>query len=192
MQGDKDTRQGEVTAMSVEPGRESAAGGESGLSHNTTTATPPLKWVCEDHVALGVMILLGSVVFAQFLSRYVFNHSIGWTEEGARMLLVLLVFIGAAGAASRGAHINVEILELIVPAKAKRWLRGFNNLISALFFVYVAWLAWQVGQRVWNSSMSTLPISKGWLYTVIAVACAAMALRMARQGIAYWRGKEEK
>lgn len=191
MQGDKDTRHGEVTAMSVEPGREIAAGGESGLSHNTT-ATPPPKWVFEDHVALGVMILLGSVVFAQFLSRYVFNHSIGWTEEGARMLLVLLVFIGAAGAASRGAHIYVEILELIVPAKAKRWLRGFNNLISALFFVYVAWLAWQVGQLVWDSSMSTLPISKGWLYTVIAVSCAAMALRMARQGISCWRGKEEK
>ncbi|MGY0553938.1 TRAP transporter small permease [Vreelandella sp. 2A-K22] len=190
MEGDKDTRRGEMTSMSVQPGREHAAGVEPELSLNTADAIPTRKWVFEDHVALGVMILLGGVVFAQFLSRYVFNHSIGWTEEGARMLLVLLVFIGAAGAASRRGHIYVEILELILPEKAKRWLRGFNNLISAIFFGYVAWLAWQVGQRVWNSSMSTLPISKGWLYTVVAVACAAMAFRLARQGIAYWRGEE--
>lgn len=108
------------------------------------------------------------------------------------MLLVMLVFIGAAGAASRRGHIYVEILELILPDKAKRWLRGFNNLLSAAFFGYVAWLAWQVGQKVWHSSMSTLPISKGWLYTVVAVACAAMAFRLARQGVAFWRGKEEK
>lgn len=191
MEGDKATRRGEMTSMSLQPGRESAAGSELGLPLNTSTATPTPKWVFEDHVALGVMMLLGGVVFAQFLSRYVFNHSIGWTEEGARMLLVLLVFIGAAGAASRRGHIYVEVLELILPERAKRWLRGFNNLISAIFFGYVAWLAWQVGQRVWNSSMSTLPISKGWLYTVIAVACAAMAFRLARQGIAYWRGEEE-
>ncbi|MGP9677983.1 TRAP transporter small permease [Halomonas sp. AOP27-A1-41] len=190
MMGDKGDHRDEVAAMSAQPGRESAAGSleQPGVCENSPTP----KWVFEDHVALGVLILLGGVVFAQFLSRYVFNHSIGWTEEGARMLLVMLVFIGAAGAASRRGHIYVEILELILPDKAKRWLRGFNNLLSAAFFGYVAWLAWQVGQKVWHSSMSTLPISKGWLYTVVAVACAAMAFRLARQGVAFWRGKEEK
>ncbi|MBE0463009.1 MAG: TRAP transporter small permease [Halomonadaceae bacterium] len=192
MMGDKGDHRGEVAAMSAQPGRESVAGSDLEQPLGVCADSPPPKWVFEDHVALGVLVLLGGVVFAQFLSRYVFNHSIGWTEEGARMLLVLLVFIGAAGAASRRGHIYVEILELILPDKAKRWLRGFNNLLSAAFFGYVAWLAWQVGQRVWHSSMSTLPISKGWLYTVVAVACAAMAFRLARQGIAFWRGKEEK
>lgn len=192
MMGDKGDHRGEVAAMSAQPGRQSAAGENLEQPLGAGADSPPPKWVLEDHVALGVLILLGGVVFAQFLSRYVFNHSIGWTEEGARMLLVVLVFIGAAGAASRRGHIYVEILELILPDKAKRWLRGFNNLLSAVFFGYVAWLAWQVGQRVWHSSMSTLPISKGWLYTVVALACAAMAFRLARQGIAFWRGKEEK
>lgn len=191
MKKDNDDLRSEMTAMSEQPGRESAAGSDE-RALAASADTPPTKWVLEDHVALGVLMLLGGVVFAQFLSRYVFNHSIGWTEEGARMLLVLLVFIGAAGAASRHGHIYVEILELIIPNKAKRWLQGFNNLLSAVFFGYVAWLAWQVGQRVWHSTMSTMPISKGWLYTVVAVACAALALRMARQGISYWRGEENK
>lgn len=191
MKKDNDDLRCEMTAMSEQPGRDSAAGSDERVLA-ASADTPPTKWVLEDHVALGVLMLLGGVVFAQFLSRYVFNHSIGWTEEGARMLLVLLVFIGAAGAASRRGHIYVEILELIIPNKAKRWLQGFNNLLSAVFFGYVAWLAWQVGQRVWHSTMSTMPISKGWLYTVVAVACAALALRMARQGISYWRGEENK
>ncbi|WP_235041494.1 TRAP transporter small permease [Vreelandella profundi] len=191
MRKDNDDLRSEMTAMSEQPGRESAAGSDE-RPLAASADTPPTKWVLEDHVALGVLMLLGAVVFAQFLSRYVFNHSIGWTEEGARMLLVLLVFIGAAGAASRRGHIYVEILELIIPNKAKRWLQGFNNLLSAVFFGYVAWLAWQVGQRVWHSTMSTMPISKGWLYTVVAVACAALALRMARQGISYWRDEENK
>lgn len=156
-----------------------------------TTSKAPSRWVLEDHVALGLLILLGVVVFAQFLSRYVFNHSIGWTEEGARMLLVLLVFMGAAGAASRRGHICVEVLELVLPKSARRWLWGFNNLLSAAFFGYVAWLAWQVSQRVWHSHMSTLPLSKGWVYVIVTLACAAMAFRMAHQAITLWRGKED-
>lgn len=181
-----DGRRGRAAAVSIQPDREGAAG------LDTPMANPSPKWVIEDHIALGVLVLLGGVVFAQFLSRYVFNHSIGWTEEGARMLLVLLVFLGAAGASSRHGHVSVEILELIMPKKAKRWLRSFNHWLSAAFFGYVAWLAWQVGQRVWHSSMSTLPISKGWLYTVVAAACAAMAFRLARQGIAFLRAEGER
>lgn len=186
MHSEKDGRP-EPLATHASPGREDAAGSDLTPSTETSSSGPVTKWVFEDHVALGVLMLLGGVVFAQFLSRYVFNHSIGWTEEGARMLLVLLVFIGAAGAASRRGHIYVEILELLLPERGKRLLRGFNNLLSAAFFAYVAWLAWQVGQRVWHSSMSTLPISKGWIYTVVAAAMLMMAFRLARQGIAFFK-----
>ncbi|MCP1315330.1 TRAP transporter small permease [Halomonas sp. 707D7] len=185
MNDDKGRPLDQVTPAAT--GRDPAAGSVVHAALDPTPAPAP-RWVFEDHVALGVLILLGGVVFAQFLSRYAFNHSIGWTEEGARMLLVLLVFIGAAGAASRQGHIYVEILELVLPGRAKRWLKGFNHLLSAGFFAYVAWLAWQVGQRVWNSSMSTLPISKGWIYTIVAAALLLMAYRLARQGIHHWRG----
>ena len=38
---------------------------------------------------------LFGVVFLQFIARYVFNNSPGWTEEIARYLLIAVTFVGS-------------------------------------------------------------------------------------------------
>ncbi|MCB1812739.1 MAG: TRAP transporter small permease subunit, partial [Candidatus Competibacteraceae bacterium] len=52
-------------------------------------------------------ILLG-IVMLQFVTRYVFNDSVGWTEEIARYLLIFLTFIGSVTCVRQGAHIFLE------------------------------------------------------------------------------------
>lgn len=50
------------------------------------------KWY--DIPVLGIFWLLIIVVALQFVSRYIFNDSIAWTEEIARYLLIIMCFVG--------------------------------------------------------------------------------------------------
>ena len=45
---------------------------------------------------------------------------VAWTEEVSRYLLMVLTFVGAAGAVRRGTHIRVEVLEQALPLPARK------------------------------------------------------------------------
>ena len=57
---------------------------------------------------LAVFWALAVVVFLQFFTRYVLNSSLGWTEEIARYLLIVVTFLGSAMAVRKRSHIAVE------------------------------------------------------------------------------------
>lgn len=53
-------------------------------------------------------IAMAVIVAVQVFSRYVLNHSLFWSEEVARLLLVWLTFFGATVAYYHGAHPGVD------------------------------------------------------------------------------------
>jgi TRAP-type C4-dicarboxylate transport system permease small subunit len=50
------------------------------------------------------------IVGAQVFSRYVLNHSIFWSDEAARFLLVWLTFLGAGVAYRQNGHASIDLL----------------------------------------------------------------------------------
>jgi hypothetical protein len=58
---------------------------------------------------LGLGILMIGVVAAQVFFRYVLNHSLFWSEELARYILVWLTFLGASVAYRRGVHPRIDL-----------------------------------------------------------------------------------
>ena len=65
-------------------------------------------------------IAMAAIVAAQVFSRYVLNHSLFWSEEIARFLLVGLTFLGATAAYYHGAHPGVDGLYQRLPKKMKQ------------------------------------------------------------------------
>ncbi|MDA3788914.1 MAG: TRAP transporter small permease [Desulfobacula sp.] len=65
-------------------------------------------WVEQLVCFMGISMAI--IVAAQVFSRYVLNHSLFWSEELARFLLVWLTFLGASAVYYHGAHPGVDAL----------------------------------------------------------------------------------
>ncbi|WP_162787221.1 TRAP transporter small permease [Notoacmeibacter marinus] len=117
----------------------------------------------EESVLLIVFWALGTVVFAQFFTRYFLNMPLGWTEELARYLLISVAFLGLPVVTRRGEHIAIELLASSLPSTARSWLEGFGDFVQLLI---VGVLAWQANQLAALSvqNMSALPLPKSIVY----------------------------
>lgn len=167
------------------PAEESNTRGETDASAQPNGRTDALSRLIpwkysgpEDYAALVMFVVLAGGVFAQFVSRYVLNQSIAWTEELARFLLVVTVFVASIGAVRRGTHIAVRLLDDRLGPSLRRALGLLTGTVAAVFFMAAAWLSVEIAQRAWGQTMSTMPISRGWLYSIVAVSFAAMAARV--------------
>lgn len=127
-------------------------------------------------ILLGAMIV---VVFLQVFFRFIIKGSLPWSEELARYLMVWTVFIGASIGAKEGAHIGVEALVSIFPAKVKY----FATLLTGFFCVFFCGIIAVVSYKVvlfLNSSGQLSPAMRlpiYWAYLSIPIGSILMGLR---------------
>lgn len=131
----------------------------------------------EDWFGLILLWVTGILVFVQFFSRYVLNDSVAWTEEVARYLLIALTFIGSAGAVRRGTHIRVELLESLLPLPARRVLWAILDAIRLAFWVFGAWVGFDLADRMGVMPMDSLNASLAWVYWPIFAGFVMMSVR---------------
>ena len=79
--------------------------------------------------------LMVAIVAAQVFARYVLNHSLFWSEELARYLLVWLAVLGATAAYRRGLHPGLDLFSGRLGPAAARALRICTGLICLFFFL---------------------------------------------------------
>ncbi len=129
----------------------------------------------EDVAMVLLLWALFLVVGLQFFTRYILNDSLGWTEEIARMLLIVMTYSGAVVCARTSGHIQVDLIIASMPDRAQTLLGQLYKLISAAFFIFLAWTAVQFALRT-RLMMSSIEIPKSIIYWFCAVALALMAL----------------
>ncbi len=78
---------------------------------------------------------MATIVGVQVFSRYALNHSLFWSEEAARYLLVWLTFLGASVAYRRKAHPAIELLAARSGGTVKKVAQVLVHLASAALFV---------------------------------------------------------
>lgn len=77
---------------------------------------------------------MASIVAVQVFFRYVLNHSLFWSEELARFLLVWLTFLGASVAYHRRAHPGIDTVTLLFPTGLKKTAVICVHLASLTLF----------------------------------------------------------
>jgi TRAP-type C4-dicarboxylate transport system permease small subunit len=131
------------------------------------------KWY--DIPVLGIFWLLIIVVALQFVSRYIFNDSIAWTEEIARYLLIIMGFVGGITCVRKGKHIFLEFFYRYLPMPLIKRMIIFVEMIVTAFFTYAGFLCIELAERT-AQNMVFIPLPKSTIYYTVMLACFLMAL----------------
>jgi TRAP-type C4-dicarboxylate transport system permease small subunit len=95
----------------------------------------------------------------QVLCRTILKISVPWSDEMARSVYTLVVFIGAAAATKDNRHISVDLFIQLVPSKGKRILRIISSVLSVPFMVIIAVGAFDGVRLYWKTILPSI----GWL-----------------------------
>lgn len=131
----------------------------------------------EDWAGIVLFWALALIVFAQFITRYVLNDSLSWTEEIARYFLMLLTFVGAVTVTRKRTHIAVELLDHYVPEVVGRLLRFTVDVLTVGFIALLAWFSVTMVERMYIQRMTMIDASMSLVYAPIALAIFAMLAR---------------
>ena len=140
----------------------------------------------EDGLVLAVFWGLAVVVFLQFFTRYVLNSSLGWTEEIARYLLIVVTFLGAAMAVRKRSHIAVEFCYHYLGPAGRHRLALAVDAVSGAFYGVAAWLTGDLALRT-KQLMSSVDLSKSLIYWAVCLGLCAMTFYAARNLVHRWR-----
>jgi TRAP-type C4-dicarboxylate transport system permease small subunit len=128
-------------------------------------------------ICLAVMVVL---VFGNVVLRYVFNSGIATSEELSRWLLVWLTFLGAIVALRQHAHLGVDTLVRMLPARG----RLICFVLSYFLMLYSDWLltlgSWKQTVLTWGDTAPASGISVGLFFyssgVVFGVSAAVILL----------------
>ncbi len=132
---------------------------------------------------MGVTMAL--VVAIQVVARYGFNHSLFWSEELARFLLIWLSFLGATVAYCQGVHPGVDSMVRRLPKQWQTATALLSCLAGGILFTVMVvsgtQFAWFVRLQIFPSTgiakwivMAVVPVSG----VIFLVHCLAVISRL--------------
>ncbi len=147
-------------------------------------------WAAVDRVVeyfvaaiFAVMLIIGLL---QIFCRFVLNWSLSWSEEAQIFGHIWIVFLGIPIGYRRGAHLYIETLRDMLPARLGA---GFDMLIELMwlgFAVSLMVLGYQVAQVAAMQESPGLEIPMSYPYYGMVLGGIYLAI-VATRRIAAWR-----
>ena len=120
------------------------------------------------------LLLLGAsmtaIVILQVFCRYALNHSLFWSEELARYLLVWLTFIGATVAYHRNMHPGVDVVFKRLQRKNRTRVRHLVHLFSLFFFLILIWYGFSFAYFIRAQTTPALSLPKWLVFSIIPLS----------------------
>ena len=106
----------------------------------------------EAALAMGMLLLMLVVAFAQALLRNLTNLGVGWANAGLAWLdwadfiiskgTLWLAFLGASLAVHGNKHISIDILPRMVSPRARMFMHGASSVIGGIICFFLARAFW--------------------------------------------------
>jgi TRAP-type transport system small permease protein len=129
---------------------------------------------------LVVMVIIVSI---QVALRYVFNSSLDWADELARLCFVWSIFTAIPLGLKGGAHIGIEMLVVRFPAQLRGVVARVVALLGAAMLLLVAKESAIMAWDQWDELMATLPASAAWFIVPLGVCGVHGALHLIWQAL---------
>lgn len=125
-------------------------------------------WV--EYILFGLGFTMSVVVAVQVFFRYALNHSLFWSEELARYLLVWLTFLGASVAYRRTLHPGIDIVYAQMPVPIQRMISIFIHFISTVLFGVMIFYGIQFSYFVRLQISPALYLPKWMVFSIIPLS----------------------
>ena len=121
-------------------------------------------------LAAGVLLMAANTV-ANVVGRFVFQHSIFFTEELNRIIIVLITFAGIGYAARHGRHIRMSAIFDSLPVKPRKALMIFIALVTALAMFALCYFSISYIGKVMSSGrvLPALQIPVWWIFVWVPI-----------------------
>ena len=118
---------------------------------------------------LVMFVLVGIQMVARFFSMPIF---LGWMQELAQYLLVIVSFVGGAKAFRKYAHIRITFMTDLMPSKTMRayviYFSKFVSIAYSIIFVVMSYMYCQHLFRVGTRTM-TMPMNMNFLIAYLYI-----------------------
>lgn len=96
-----------------------------------------LTWRDSDDLVNALLLTVIAIVLViQVFSRYVLNHSLGWTTEIATTLLAWLMFLGAPAMLKRQSHMEIYLFGFLGPVP-QTTIRVLIEVACGVFYAII-------------------------------------------------------
>ncbi|WP_102347596.1 TRAP transporter small permease [Bacillus sp. Marseille-P3661] len=133
----------------------------------------------EENLTFILLLAMLLAVFASFVSRYVFNSPIDWTEEFSRYVMIWATFIAASYGVKTGAHITLDIMVIYLSDKGNKILRTVSYILSLVYCVLVIYIGIPFINNLIETQQKSpaMEIPMYFVYLSIIVGTVLMFLR---------------
>jgi len=126
------------------------------------------QWI--EYLLFGLGFTMTLVVAVQVFFRYVLNHSLFWSEELARFILVWLTFLGASCAYYRNVNPGVDFLYAKLSPLLKKISSILTHLASMSLFAVMIIYGYQFALFVRLQISPALQAPKWMILSIIPIS----------------------
>ena len=127
-----------------------------------------------DVISIILMVAMVVFLFIQLVARAVFTHGFPWTEESAKLCLIMLAYVGAAMTSINGVHVNITILNDALKGVAQKVVYVIQQLVAMVFLVLVFVYSFPALEIASKSVTTNTHINNAIVYSIIPISCVIM------------------
>ena len=116
------------------------------------------------------------LILLQVFYRYVLNDSLTWSEEAVRFEQFWVIMLATALCAQRRAHIRLEGFEAVVPARHRRSVERFGDLVTIGCCLVLLWTGIELTLTSVDTLSSASQVSMAWVYAAMPVGSVLIIL----------------
>ena len=151
----------------------------------------------EKYMIVSMFLVMTVIIALNVVTRFVFNFTLSWGEQLARLLLVWTSFAGISWAGMINAHMRVTALSLAFKKNPKIFeiIYLLGDIVAVIYGFYLSWQIFGVMMLVKNQGqvLSALPLVPKWImYLAGVLGMAGMSIRIIQRRVGKFCSTEQE
>jgi len=147
----------------------------------------------EENVLVFSYLCTIPLLTAQVVARYVFNHSLAWSEELARYIFIWQVWLGSAYCVVKNRHIRIDVFTDKLPKNVYKVFEILVTIATIAFCVFMFSKGLQVANKIarLHQTSPALKLPMQYVYYCIPLSSGLMIIHYILHVVDLIRGKED-